>query len=177
MSSIYNRSSFEWSAEYMKYLESIKESLSPYTREFALAPWHYDPKDHRCPHDSWVESISISENASGETRAVREVEIVLTLLGAFHDLRIKVHYPRVFAYSIERTAKNKASHQDDPDWIFKRAETVGHGDLLVDQIRLSEDGDCSVIHEIEFELGYWSIHCSEIRYSWEPLQPKREYTH
>ncbi len=47
----------EWTA-YMDYVASRKGLLPAEVYEYILAPWHYDPRDHRCPHDAWVEEMS-----------------------------------------------------------------------------------------------------------------------
>jgi len=39
---------------YYRYLESVRGRLPASAYSFATAPWHYDPNDHQCPHDSWV---------------------------------------------------------------------------------------------------------------------------
>jgi hypothetical protein len=50
---------------YRDFLLSIPERIPVSAGEFAAAPWHYHHEDHRCPHDSWVESVQIGEPYSG----------------------------------------------------------------------------------------------------------------
>ena len=112
---------------YREYLQSIREKLPSPAYEFAVAEWHYNPEDHQCPHDSWVESVTISEPYSGDSRQDRSIEINLRLLGAYHDGYIDLKYSDVRSYSLETPADFKAPPLN-----------VGHGDWLTDEVRLSE---------------------------------------
>jgi hypothetical protein len=107
---------------YTAYLESVRPALPESAYEFAAAPWHYNYTDHRCPHDSWLESLTISEPASGSRREIRHVEIGVRLLGAFHDGFLELSYPGVCSYSLSGRSGN--------------SRNVGHGDWLTDEIRL-----------------------------------------
>src|SRR5277367_4486168 len=113
----------ERSKVYREYLESTKERLPLSAFEFAGAPWHYDHNDHRCPHDSWVESLTITEPSTGERLQNRSLRISVRLWGAFHDGHILLDYPDVQMYSLENPTTG-----------------ASHGDWLVDEIRLSENG-------------------------------------
>lgn len=68
---------------YREHLESIRDNLPVAAYEFAIAEWHYDPQNHQCPHDAWVESLVIAEPSSGKRREKRSLEIHLRLLGAY----------------------------------------------------------------------------------------------
>jgi hypothetical protein len=139
---------------YHKYLESVRASLPASPYEFAAAPWHYDHNDHRCPHDSWVESVVIRENSSGSRHEIREIEIVVRLLGAYHDGYLELVYTGVVSYSF------LAKRSTAPD-------NKGHGDWLIDEIRLSEGN--LVLHEIAFWSGsHWLIECRDIKSTWIP---------
>jgi hypothetical protein len=136
--------------DYRAYLESVRSFLSPSGYEFASAPWHYDHNDHKCPHDSWVESLLIREPSSGTRHEVREIEIAIRLLGAFHDGYLELSYPGVHSYSITGvTGKPK----------------IGHGDWLADEVRLSNNN--LVLHEILFSCGgRWTIESRDIQFRW-----------
>jgi len=139
-------------AKYSEYLDSIRNALPQFAYEFAVAPWHYNARDHRSPHDSWVESLTISEPATGSRHENRHLEIAVRLLGAYHDGYLELSYPEVQSYSFIG-----ASHA---------AENAGHGDWLVDELRLSERG--LVLHEILFRSGSrWLIEAKDIRVTWE----------
>jgi hypothetical protein len=130
---------------YTAYLESIRHALPESAYEFATARWHYNYSDHRCPHDSWLESLTISEPASGNRREIRHVEIGVRLLGAFHDGALELSYPGVCSYSISGNA--------------------GHGDWLTDEIHLSEKN--MVHHEVLFSNGSrWLIESKDIHFRW-----------
>jgi hypothetical protein len=141
---------------YLAYIEKHREQFPPNALAFAAASWHYNLYDHKCPHDSWVDSISINELASGERSEVRSLEIVVKLLGAFHDGHIELRYVDVRRYSLNHPRVDQQRE-------------VAHDDWLVDEILIQADG--SVSHEIEFASGAaWRITCADIIYQWLPLE-------
>jgi hypothetical protein len=71
----------EQSRAYKEYLQSVKERLPLAAFEFVTASWHYDHWDHRCPHDSWVDSLTIHEPATGGRLQNRSLRISTRLLG------------------------------------------------------------------------------------------------
>jgi hypothetical protein len=136
---------------YTAYLESVRHALPESAYEFATADWHYDHTDHRCPHDSWLEALTISEPALGSRREMRHVEIVARLLGAFHDGTLELSYPGVCSYSLSGASGSSGN--------------AGHGDWLTDEIRLSEKN--MVHHEIVFSNGSrWLIESKDIHFRW-----------
>lgn len=140
---------------YNDYLQSVQESLPPAVYAFATAPWHYDD-GARGLHDSWLESLSISELASGERSQNRAIEIKVRLLGAYHDRHMELIYEGVRMYSLETSSD------------FKSPQITGHVDWLIDEIRLSESH--LVLHEIEFSSGSrWIIECENIQFLSEPI--------
>ena len=44
---------------YREYLAANQSSFPPGAYELATAQWYYDPHDHRCPHDAWVEICAV----------------------------------------------------------------------------------------------------------------------
>lgn len=144
---------------YARYLNEKRDQIPQAAYEFASATWHYDPDDHRCLHDSWVEQLSVKELSAGERSEVRRVEISVRLLGAYQDGWINLVYADVKHYSLRLTHEGSL-----PD--------IGHGDWLIDELRLSECG--LVVHEVVFSTGTrWFIECGDIRYSWIARQGKR----
>ena len=146
----------EWQAgwaAYCAYLESIKSELPQSAYDFASAPWHYDGSDPRAPHDGWIETMTISEPATGERQEKRRIEIAVRLFAAYHDGYIELNYSGVQSYSLASGVRASA----------------GHGDWLYDEIRLSERGH--VLHEVEWSNGgLWLIECSDVFYKWMPLE-------
>lgn len=139
---------------YRNYLVTNRKSFPSEAYEFAAADWHYDPTDNRCPHDSWLDNLSIFEEKISSDSDERGLKIKVTLLGAYHDGRIEITYTKVTGYDI-RLLPN-ASYQSK--W---------HGDWLIDEIRLSTERH--LIHEIKFWLGgEWQIECENIVYKWLP---------
>jgi hypothetical protein len=149
----------QWKS-YGHYLDRIKNKLRPHTRDFALAEWHYDHNDPRCPHDAWLESVLVREIPSPDNIASRVTEIVARLLGAYHDGYIELTYHDVLSFTF--------------DLPYRRHEHGQHGDWLVDEVRFSEHG--RIIHEIEWaDGGHWIIECNDIEYKWLPMnQPQND---
>jgi hypothetical protein len=54
-----------WNA-YQEYLKSVSDKFPPGALAFATASWHYDVKDCRCPHDAWIESLTVLKRSAGE---------------------------------------------------------------------------------------------------------------
>lgn len=140
---------------YRTYLTSIRDSLPPSAYEFATASWR-EGEDHRNPHDSWVESLTIVEPSSGERHEMRSLEMHVRLLGAYHDGHMVLIYRDVQSYGLNTPLTFKGPPLN-----------VGHGDWLVDEVTLSESN--LVQHEIEFSRGTrWCIECRDIEWAWYP---------
>lgn len=77
--------------------------------------------------------MTILEPSSGERSEVRGLEIHVRLFGAYHDGYLNLAYERVRSYSL-----------DTPGQFWLPPYGVGHGDWLVDEVRLSDRG--FVIH-------------------------------
>jgi hypothetical protein len=146
---------------YQAYLQSVRDRMPAKAFEFASAAWHYDPDDHRCPHDAWVESVSVVEPSTAERQEERRIEIRIELLGAYHDGRIRIIYPGVRGYSL--------FHPSDHDVPLHAG---GHGDWLVDEIRVSDRSraqDPLIVHEIVFSMeGTWMIEAEDVVFEWLP---------
>lgn len=135
---------------YRFYLEAERDRFPPSAFSLATSDWYFDPRDHRCPHDAWLEWASLSETHDG---AERVLGLRLRLRGAYHDGYIELHYARVFKYAL--TLDNGAQ---------------GHRDWRYDEFRLSERGH--LLHEIEWSgqsgTGRWLVEASDIEFSWLP---------
>ena len=143
---------------YSAYVASIREALPPHVYAFASDPRHFDLSSHSSLHDSWLETLTVREAASGERQEIRRMEVSLCLLGPFHDLRIHLHYTGVTRY--ELTAP--------PRYGEARYEHTAHGDLYTHEIRLGHDG--LLIHELLFERGATLlVECADIRHSEESI--------
>jgi hypothetical protein len=70
-------------SRYRDYVVAHKGQFPPSAYELATSGWFYNGDDHRCPHDAWLENMTILENASGKRREIRSCSISLRLLGAF----------------------------------------------------------------------------------------------
>ena len=69
--------------DYREYLYTIKTQLPKEAYEFAIADWHYDFSDSRCPHDAWLQSFEICEHIATKFEN-KNVTINISLLGAYH---------------------------------------------------------------------------------------------
>jgi len=138
---------------YRGYLNENRSRFPSGAYDLAIAPWYYNPDDHRCPHDAWLDSVVIEEPGVGERNENRTVTIRVRLFGAYHDGHIELVYPRVFHYDLALADVAK-----------------GHRDWRFDEFRLSEAG--RLVHEIEWSgaqnVGRWLIEASDITYAWLP---------
>jgi hypothetical protein len=143
-------------AEYRAYLYANREAFPPSAYALARADWYFDANDHRCPHDSWLESASIEEPSTWPRSEVRSTCLRVRLLGAYHDGHIEFVYPEVHAYELGMINLRQ-----------------GHGDWRYDELRVGDNG--RVVHEIEWatygDTGRWLIEASDVLYTWIPLKP------
>ncbi|HQU86573.1 MAG TPA: hypothetical protein PKY59_25805 [Pyrinomonadaceae bacterium] len=140
---------------YKNYLQENENNFPKSAFKFAAAEWHYDTMDHRCPHDAWVESLSILEKHLPKTESGKGIKIELILLGAYHDGQLKITYENVRSYQLNLLSSG-----------FEKSH---HGDWIIDEVQLSENN--FVIHEIKFWLnGNWQIECEDIKYEWLPFE-------
>jgi hypothetical protein len=139
---------------YREYLESVKDSFPPSAYALATSDWYFYPRDHRCPHDAWLESLSLAEPSSGSRHEIRTLSLQARLLGAYHDGYIELRYPRVFRYCLDI---------DDGE--------MGHRDWRYDEFRVSDGG--RLIHEIEWwgprQTGTRLIEASDLEFRWVPI--------
>lgn len=140
---------------YREYLASLKGKIASATYEFATAEWHYNSRDHRCPHDAWVNTLKIEESWQTEPSHDRRLDIYLRLYGAYDDGYLDLTYKGVQRYSLQYDQS-------------RNHYSAIHGDWLVDEIRLAEDG--AIEHEIVFASeARWLIGCADIVAEWLPF--------
>jgi hypothetical protein len=141
---------------YRAYLDGPGRNLPSGARELAISDWYFNSNDHRAPHDAWLESVDITEEAGEDGR---EVSIRLRLFGAYHDGHIEFRYRDVGRYRIELQPKPRDSAR-------------GHRDWRHDEFRAFGDG--RVEHEIEWwgssSTGTWLIEAADVKYRWLPLE-------
>lgn len=138
---------------YLAYLRSIEGKIPPDAHAYAAADWHWDAHDHRCPHDAWIEFVTVQELSRGERSEIREIAVKARALGAYHDGHFEITYSGVTSHCIELPTKS-----------FQ----TGYGDWLTDEVRLADNG--KVVHEVLFASGgHWLIECADLRHQWLPL--------
>ena len=126
------------------------EAISCSLRQCSAFDWYTFPPDHRCPHDAWVESITILEPSSGERQQNRGLEIHVRLLGSYHDGVIEFTYKGVQNYSIRA-----------------RRDRAGHGDWLKDEVDVRPHD--ILRHNVTLAYGSFEIEAEHIDYKWTPL--------
>ena len=140
---------------YRQYLDRVKPSFPASLFELAASTWYFDPDDHRCPHDSWLEQFTLSESQT--TPSNRIVNGRMTLLGAYDDLILEFLYQAILRYDCD---------------ILDCSS--GHRDWLYDEFRVSDAGN--VIHEIEWSgatrVGHWLIEASDVIFRAVPVGEK-----
>jgi hypothetical protein len=139
---------------YEMWLAKHSTRLPHHARHYACAPWHYDIKDHLCPHDAWLERLQLDETGEGSRQEKRSNNGSLTFLGAFHDLKFVLQYDHIHSIEIKRPL-----NKDD----------CGFGDWLIDEVILDETG-LLVVHEILFSTSASiKIICTDLRHTYKML--------
>jgi len=143
---------------YSAYIAKIRDLIPAHVHSFASDSRYFDLSSHSSLHDSWLESLTVCEVASGERKEIRRMEVAIILLGPFHDRRIHLHYSGVTFYTF-----SAPSHYGE-----QRFDHTAHGDLFTHEIRLGHDG--LLIHELLFENdAAFLIECSDLRHSEEMI--------
>ena len=138
---------------YREYVTNSESTFPGGAFSLASSDWYFDPREHRCPHDAWLESVLISEPATGGRNEQRVTTIRARLLSAYHDGFIEFSYPHVFRYSLDSPSSPR-----------------GLGDWRYDEFRVSPAG--RLIHEIEWsgfpggEGSRWIIEASDVEFCW-----------
>ena len=141
---------------YRSYLAANQARFPVGAYALASSNWYFDANDHRSPHDGWLESITVEEHGTGARGENRACTIRLVLLGAYHDCRIELTYPKVYSYR-----------------LGSRDSATGAGDWRYDEFRVTDDG--CVIHEIEWASGAergasWLIEAADVQFQVLPMQ-------
>src|SRR5215510_2978428 len=105
---------------YREYLEAQRDVFPPSAYALATSDWYFDPQDHRCPHDAWLEKCELIEASTGERSEKRTLSLRLRIFFFKQKTAYDIFYPRVFAYS------------------FSVADSLrGHCDWRFDELRIS----------------------------------------
>jgi hypothetical protein len=110
---------------YFEYLRSVRNDFPVELYPYAVNREHYSHDGKNSLHDAWL---------IGAQFGYRSNEVVLALLGAWHDRKHVLTYVGVEAYAFE----------------LKVSYVAGDRDVLAHEFRL-EDG--LVVHEIAFTAG------------------------
>lgn len=145
-------------ARYHAYIESVRGELPAGAYALATSDWYFDFREHRAPHDAWLERVTVVEQRAASGRDPAKICIELRLLGAYHDGWIDLSYRDVSRYRIEL-----ASADCDRGY--------GHRDWRYDEFRLVPGR--RVEHEIEWwgiaSTGTWLIEAADVEFQWTPI--------
>ncbi len=133
---------------YPIWLEKNRHRMPSGALALAAAPWHYDPSDHRCLHDSRLERLAVT------ARIGKGTTLSLRLLAPYGGITV-LRYADVSSYTIRQ------KDSVESDW-------------LIDEIRLTPTGE--VIHEIAFTTGSLLIHCRDLTCHFHPHASSSEET-
>jgi hypothetical protein len=123
-----------WSLDdYFSYIESC-DRMDPKTKSFAIDRSRYDLSSPGSLHDAWLDRLFLVEEASGNRHQVRPLNVVVELLGPYHDRRFRLTYSGVKQYVMQC---DKLSN--------------GHGDLLMHEFTMDDHG--LTTHEMIFSSG------------------------
>lgn len=114
---------------YFEYLQAVKADFPPDLYAYAANPQHYCLDGKNSLHDSWLIGVQFG---------YRSNEVVLALLGAWHDRKHILTYVGVEEYTIDLSVHYAA----------------GDRDVLAHEFRL-EAG--LVVHEIAFTEGRFIV--------------------
>lgn len=132
---------------YLQYLHRNREKFSRSLFEYLSADWHYDFRDHRCPHDALVVAYSVALNPSIANRAIDMARI--NLINAYQDYQIEFIYRDI--KSLEITPEISC-------WSY-------------DEVVLCPSG---MRHEIVFEEGNaWTIEAAAIEIEIRPARDRQ----
>ncbi|WP_405062597.1 hypothetical protein OG474_13410 [Kribbella sp. NBC_01505] len=146
---------------YAEYVEKSADRFPAGALHLARTDWYYASYDHRGPHDSRLESMSITERMGpGEPHwHNRLLSLELTLRGAYDDGNIKLRYPTVHSYTFDGFTVG-----------------TGHADWRYDELRLDDAG--RLVREVEWwsmdATARWLVVADDIEMTWYPDQGEPE---
>jgi len=142
-------------AQYDAYVQANVSRFPAGALYLAQSDWYYGSADHRAPHDSRLESVSVHE-ADGPGEAHwhnRECSVEVRLRGACDDGTISFLYPKVHSYSFDLHASGPGAHAD---WRY-------------DELRLDDQGH--LVHEIEWcgmqNTARWLVVADDVQMTWQ----------
>lgn len=131
---------------YLSYLETIKNKLPQNVRDYATKEEHWDFSSEYCPHDYWLETLGFNNINNSEA-------FNLYLKFRTQKYRLEFSYEKVFKYSFN--IKNFVGD-------FKMTGSQ----IVIDEIRIKEDNQNIIIHEIALNYGSLLIKCSNMNVQW-----------
>jgi hypothetical protein len=140
---------------YFEYIRSLRTTMSANAYAFASNFDHYRMDSRVSLHDAWVQSLHVSEVASGERRQIRRLAIELCLLGAYHDNVLRLWYSDVVSYTADVRAE--------------AAGSIAHGDVAMHELSAGQAGTV-LSHEILFASGSTlRMECHDLKFEVSPL--------
>jgi hypothetical protein len=124
-------------------------------KDCASATWYDTYDDERCPQGSWVESICISKESSGEWQERQILTLTVSLVSALDTGRIRLIYKSISSYAVEGFSYDEKSQ--------------GLGVWLEDEVGATRDSFLS--HKAKLTNGKIFVKAADAEYRWEPLKP------
>lgn len=120
---------------YFNYLKDIKDKLPSNLYLYASDEKNYDLSSKTSLHDSWLEAFNVNEVGAGKRNELREIDINIKLLNAFHDRLIELKYGQVSNCNISDVNNDLGK---------------GFGDIIAHEFSLNRS---TCVHEIVFSSG------------------------
>jgi hypothetical protein len=146
-------------AQYAAYLADVRDRMPPGAFALATSGWYFNPSDHRCPHDAWLDSCQLEE-VTGPSLHNRRLDLTVRLLGAYHDGYLILRYTDVTRYRLDFQPTPQDTGHGHRDWRYDEFRAVGSR---------------RVEHEIEWWgtacTGTWLIEAADVEASWVAAAP------
>jgi hypothetical protein len=136
---------------YRQYLAENEHLFPKSAYALASSQWYYDFNDHRCPHDSWLDSLVVQETGKGKRKEKRHTSITIRLLSAYQDGVIELDYKDVISYKMQ----GLSGAHDGCDWLYDEFLTSKQGHLM-HQIEWGQSGRVLV----------WCIEAADVSLKW-----------
>lgn len=122
--------------------------------ELLRQDWYNKINDPRCPHDAWIEDISIKEKSTSKEDQLRNILIEIRLLNAYHTGTILFRYENVRAYSLNILSVYDEGNRGHVDWVNDTFSSKRQG-LSRHQITFSSGAVITILFETLFYEAKW----------------------
>lgn len=120
---------------YVNCLLEHKEQIPLNIVELATSDWYFNAADKRCFKDSWVVAVELTNNYKPQRKGREKAKLSLTLLGAYHDLYIKLDYLGVKNVKIDSYFRNLSKNREYDSWRIDEFSVNKDGDICSGQVQ------------------------------------------